>query len=74
MPESQNNNNNNDIERRCEYLFNITEFIENERPCGEYKIVVNEPVYKGKTDTTEVVIDKDNYKGLGFEYKKEKTK
>lgn len=44
------------------------------RPCGEYKIVVNEPVYKAKTETTEVVIDKDNYKGLGFEYKKEKTK
>ena len=44
------------------------------RPCGEYKIAVNEPVYKAKTETTEVVIDKDNYKGLGFEYKKEKTK
>ena len=74
MSESQNNNNNNnDMERRCEYLFNITEeFVENERPCGEYKIVVNEPVYKAKTETTEVVIDKDHYKGLGFEYKRKK--
>lgn len=50
------------------------EFIENERPCGKYMIVVNELVYKAKAETTEIVIDKDNYKGLGLEYKKEKTK
>jgi hypothetical protein len=72
MPE---NGNDNDMERCCEYHFNITnQYIENERPYDESKNVVDEPVSKVKTETTEVVIDKDIYKELGSEYKKEKIK
>ncbi len=71
MPE---NGNNNDMERCCEYHFNITnKYIENERYKDESKNVVNGPVSKVKSETNEVVVvDKDTYKDLGIEYKKEK--
>ena len=73
MPE---NGNNNDMEGCSEDHFNITnKYIENERPYNESKNVVDEPVNKVKTETNEVVVvDKDTYKDLGTEYKKEKIK
>lgn len=70
MPENQNNN---DMERCCEYHFNIiNKYFENEGHCDESKNIVDELLNEVKTETIVVAMDKYTYKDLVSKYKRKK--